>query len=163
KAQVVGVVVGLARTRWLMYEQRTTAISPPLLVVVVLWLTLILTSFGLYAPANATVVASLAISALAVSGAIFLILEMYAPYSGGTRVSSAPWVAALAHLGQEVAPSPDDRYFRGGGCDADSAMGQPGDRTARSRGHRRGLRHARAAAAASDGAETRRLQALRRP
>jgi len=100
KAQIVGVVVGIARTRWLMYEQRTTAVSPPLLVVVVLWLTLILVSFGLYAPANATVVASLAISALAVSGAIFLILEMYAPYSGLIQVSSAPLRAALAHLGQ---------------------------------------------------------------
>ena len=83
-----------------MYEQRTASVSSPLLVVVVLWLTVILASFGLYAPTNATVVATLAVSALSVSGAIFLIVEMYAPYSGVIQVSSAPLRAALAHLGQ---------------------------------------------------------------
>jgi hypothetical protein len=98
--QVTQVVIEMARTRWLMYEQRTTSFSLPLLVVVVLWLAVILASFGLYAPTNATVVTALAVSALSVSGAIFLILEMYAPYSGMIQVSSAPLRAALAHLGQ---------------------------------------------------------------
>jgi hypothetical protein len=98
--QVTRVVIDMGRTRWLMYEQRTTSFSPPLLVVVVLWLAVILASFGLYAPTNATVVTALAVSALSVSGAIFLILEMYAPYSGMIQVSSAPLRAALAHLGQ---------------------------------------------------------------
>ena len=72
----------------------------PLLVVLVLWLTVIFISFGLFAPSNATVVASLFVSALSVSGAIFLILEMYTPYSGVIAVSSAPLRAALAQLGQ---------------------------------------------------------------
>jgi len=40
------------------------------------------------------------ISALAVSGAIFLILEMYQPYSGLIHVSDAPLRAALAQLAQ---------------------------------------------------------------
>jgi hypothetical protein len=35
-----------------------------------------------------------------VSGAIFLILEMYTPYSGVVQVSSAPLRAALAQLGR---------------------------------------------------------------
>jgi hypothetical protein len=99
-AQALNIVIDMGRTRWLMYEQRTTSLSPPLLIVVVLWLTVILASFGLFAPTNATVVTSLAVSALAVSGAIFLILEMYAPYSGLIQVSSAPLRAALANLGQ---------------------------------------------------------------
>jgi hypothetical protein len=46
------------------------------------------------------VIASLFVSALAVSGAIFLILEMYEPYDGLIAISSAPLRAALAHLGQ---------------------------------------------------------------
>jgi hypothetical protein len=99
-AQALNVVIDLGRTRWLMYEQSKTSVSPALLIVVVLWLTVILGSFGLFAPTNATVVDSLAVSALAVSGAIFLILEMYAPYSGVIQVSSAPLRAALALLGQ---------------------------------------------------------------
>ena len=40
------------------------------------------------------------VSALSVSGAILLILEMYTPYSGVIAVSSAPLRVALAHLGQ---------------------------------------------------------------
>jgi membrane-bound ClpP family serine protease len=46
------------------------------------------------------VVASLFVSALSVSGAIFLVLEMYTPYTGVISISSAPLRAALAHLGQ---------------------------------------------------------------
>jgi len=44
--------------------------------------------------------ASLFVSALAVSGAVLLILEMYTPFAGLIQVSSAPLRAALAHLGQ---------------------------------------------------------------
>jgi len=93
-------VVDIGKTRWLMYEQATTSVSMPLLVVLVLWLTVIFISFGLFAPFNATVVSSLLVSALSVSGAILLILEMYTPYAGMIQISSAPLRAALAHLGQ---------------------------------------------------------------
>jgi len=37
---------------------------------------------------------------LSVSGAIFLILEMYTAFSGLIEISSAPLRAALMHLGQ---------------------------------------------------------------
>jgi len=83
-----------------MYEQATTSISLPMLVILVLWLTVIFLSFGLLAPANATVIASLLVSALSVSGAIFLILEMYGPYDGLIQVSKAPLRAAIAQLGR---------------------------------------------------------------
>jgi hypothetical protein len=55
---------------------------------------------GLFAPPNATVVATLLVAALSVSSAIFLILEIYNPYSGLIQVSSAPLRAAVAQLGQ---------------------------------------------------------------
>jgi hypothetical protein len=71
-----------------------------MLVVLVAWLTIIFISFGLFAPRNMTVVVSLFVSALSVSGAIFLILEMYSPYAGLIHVSAAPLRAVLAHLGQ---------------------------------------------------------------
>ena len=100
QAQALSITVDIGKTRWLMYEQAITSVSMPLLVVLVLWLTVIFVSFGLFAPSNATVISSLFISALSVSGAIFLILEMYGPYSGLIQISSAPLRAALAHLGQ---------------------------------------------------------------
>lgn len=71
----------------------------PLLVVLVFWITVIFVSIGLFAPLNATVVASLIVSALSFSSAIFLILEMYVPYAGLIHVSCAPLRAALTQLG----------------------------------------------------------------
>ena len=99
QSQATSMTIDLGKTRWLMYAQATTAVSMPLVVMLVLWLTVIFISFGLFAPCNATVVTSLFVSALSVSGAIFLILEMYTPYSGLVQISSAPLRAALAHLG----------------------------------------------------------------
>ena len=100
KAQALAIASSGGQTRWLMYEQGATSVSLPLLVVLVLWLSVIFISFGLFSPTNPTVVASLLVSALSVSGAIFLILEMYSPYEGVIQISSAPLRAALAHLGQ---------------------------------------------------------------
>jgi hypothetical protein len=72
----------------------------PLLIALVLWLTTIFISFGLFAPFNATVVSSLFVAALSVSYAIFLILEMYTPYTGLVQISSEPLRAAIAELGR---------------------------------------------------------------
>ena len=98
--QAVRIVIDIAKTRWLMYEQSTNAVSLPLLITLICWLTVVFISFGLFAPFNATVLSSLFVAALSVSGAVFLILEMYAPYTGVIQISSAPLRAALAHLGQ---------------------------------------------------------------
>jgi hypothetical protein len=100
QAQALNIAISLGQTRWLMYEQTAASISIPLLAVLIFWLTIIFVSFGLYAPPNATVIASLFVTALSVSGAIFLILEMYTPYAGLIQISNAPLRAALAHLGQ---------------------------------------------------------------
>lgn len=100
QAQAMSIVLSLAQTRWLMFEQSANSISFPLLAVLIFWLTIIFISFGLFAPPNATVIATLFVCAISVSGAIFLILEMYTPYAGLIQVSTAPLRTALAHLGQ---------------------------------------------------------------
>jgi len=74
----------------LLAEQSVSSVSAPLLIVLIFWLTILFISFGLFAPRNATVVVSLLVSALSVSDAILLILDMYTPYSGLIQVSSAP-------------------------------------------------------------------------
>jgi hypothetical protein len=56
--------------------------------------------FGLLAPRNATAITMLFISALSVSGAMFLILEMHQPLDGMIKVSSAPLRKALELLGR---------------------------------------------------------------
>jgi hypothetical protein len=100
QGQALSLVIALGQMRWLMYEQRASSVSMPLLVVLISWLTIIFVSFGLFAPFNATVLTSLFVSALSFSGAIFLILEMYTPYGGLIQLSNAPLRAALAHVGQ---------------------------------------------------------------
>ncbi len=98
QARALSIAMEIGKTRWLMYEQVTASVSMPLLIVLILWLTAIFISFGLFAPLNATVLSSFCVAGLAVSGAIFLILEMYAPYTGLIKISSAPLRAALAQL-----------------------------------------------------------------
>jgi hypothetical protein len=77
-----------------------TANGMPFLVVLLFWLTMLHMSFGLFAARNVTVITVLLISALSVSGAIFIILEMSHPLQGTIKVSSAPMRKALEHLGQ---------------------------------------------------------------
>ncbi len=99
KSQALSMAVNSGQMRMLMYEQGTLSISKPLLVIMVFWLIVTFVIWGLLAPPNGTVIAAMLASALSVSGAILLILEMYSPYEGIIRVSDAPLRAALAHLG----------------------------------------------------------------
>jgi hypothetical protein len=100
QTQALSLAINIGQTRWLLFAQKSSSVPMPLLAMLVFWLTLLFMSFGLFVRPNATVVSSLLISALAVCGAIFLILEMYEPYTGLIRVSTAPLQAALAQLGQ---------------------------------------------------------------
>jgi hypothetical protein len=100
KPDAMGLVMNLAQTRWLMYEQADTSVSMPLLALLVFWFTITFIGFGLFAPWNATTVVALALCALAVSGAVMVMLEMYAPFAGFMQISDAPLREALAHLGR---------------------------------------------------------------
>ncbi len=101
KGQLTSMVVTLKQTQWLLFlKVEQNAVPFPLLAVLVCWLAAIFLSFGLFAAPNSTTVATLAVSALAVSAAIFLILEMYTPFSGVLRISPAPILEALNQMGR---------------------------------------------------------------
>jgi hypothetical protein len=101
KAQAMSMVVALRQTQWLLFlKTEQNAVPLPLLVVLVAWMAAIFLSFGLFAAPNFTTVATLAVSALAVSAAIFLIMEMYTPFSGVLRISPAPILEALNQMGR---------------------------------------------------------------
>lgn len=69
--------------------------------MLIFWLALIYVSFGLFAPANLTVVASFFLSALAVAAAVLLILELGDPvHHGWFQVSSEPMGRALVEIGR---------------------------------------------------------------
>jgi hypothetical protein len=100
KSQTLTISVSLRQTRWLEVEQRTgSSIPKVVLAVLIFWLAIIFVSFGLFAPPNPTVIATLLVCVLSVSGAIFLILELDRPFDGLIGIPSAPLRDALEHLG----------------------------------------------------------------
>ena len=100
RTEALGIATDLGRTRSLLFAQAGSSIPRPFLVILVFWVAVLFVSFGLFAPANTTVVATLFVCALSVSGAIFLILELDQPFRGFIQVSSAPLRSVLANLGQ---------------------------------------------------------------
>ena len=84
------MAINLGRTRLLLFENAGNSIPLPFLLVLVFWFTIIFASFGLFAPRNVTAIAALLVSALSVSGAIFLILELDRSFERILQVSSVP-------------------------------------------------------------------------
>lgn len=99
-AQAQHIANDLGQSRWLLVEEAQNQLPVPLLVILVFWLVLLFVSFGLFAPRNLTAFTVLFVSACAISGAVFLVLELNHPLDGFIKVSSAPLRNALRHLGQ---------------------------------------------------------------
>ena len=90
----------LLRARWLVIAATETSVPFPFLVILLFWLTLTFTSFGLFAPKNGTVITVLVVCALSVGSAVFLVLELDSPFDGVLRVSADPLRYVYAHLNQ---------------------------------------------------------------
>lgn len=88
----------VAEDRWVVAEQSKGTIPPPLIIAMMIWLVLIFASFGYRAPNNLVVVGTFLITAALISGAVYLILDMDAPYSGPIQVSSASLQTAIAEM-----------------------------------------------------------------
>jgi hypothetical protein len=99
QSQAESIMINFGQARLLLFAQSGSSISTPFLVVVVFWLTVLFVSFGLFAPGNATALATLFVSAISVAAALFLILELDRPFSGVIQISSAPMRNALSALG----------------------------------------------------------------
>src|SRR4030095_5895666 len=100
KSQATAQAVDIAQVRSLLAAQSVPSISRPMLIIVVSWLVVIFAGFSVTAPRNATAILALMLSALAVSGAIFLIMELDEPFGGFIGISSEPMVNALHQIGK---------------------------------------------------------------
>ena len=98
RGQALTINENLLRDRWLLIGEQGRNVSPIMLGVLVSWITLIFLSFGINAPRNAMVATSFVICAVAIGGAIFLILEMDRPVQGVLQISSWPIRNALAQM-----------------------------------------------------------------
>jgi hypothetical protein len=100
QSQALQLLQELGQTRWLLAAQQESRTTPlPFLAILLFWLTVLFASFGLFSPANATVIGVLFLCALYVSGAVFLILELGRPFEGPLQLSSAPMRHAYALIG----------------------------------------------------------------
>ena len=99
-ARAQAIDADIEMTSALIHVQREESLPLPLLVVLILWLSVIFSSFALFAPRNGTAVVALFVCALSASCALMLILEMNSPFTGLMKISAVPMRDTLAHLGE---------------------------------------------------------------
>jgi hypothetical protein len=85
-------------TRWLLVQQLGQGTPKAFLALLVFWLTLLFASFGLFAPRNVISGATLTLCALAVAGAIGMILELEKGVGGLVHISPQPMRQAAQAL-----------------------------------------------------------------
>ncbi len=100
QSHALDLTESLLQTRWIVITNTETSVPIPFLMILLFWLTIIFVSFGLFAPRNTTVLMVLFVCALSASSAVFLVLEMDAPFGGLLKVSADPLRYAYAHLNQ---------------------------------------------------------------
>jgi hypothetical protein len=100
KNAALGIALQLGQMRWEMQEELTKSVSTPLLIVLTFWFTAVFFSLGLFAPRNATTITAITLAALAITGAIFLMMEMFSPFEGFLRIPSTPLQNVIAGLGK---------------------------------------------------------------
>jgi hypothetical protein len=101
QSRALQLIGEIGDARWLLVEQSHESSLPMLLLfILIFWLTVIFSSFGLFSPRNATVVVVLLVCALSAAGSLFMILELDRPLEGVIRLSDAPLRNALVLLGR---------------------------------------------------------------
>jgi hypothetical protein len=98
QARAIQVSTDLAQTRLLLFAETNNSIPMPFMIVLIFWLTMIFSSFSLFAEPSAMVIGLLIMFALSAAAAIYLILELGQPFAGLMQISSAPLRNALAPL-----------------------------------------------------------------
>jgi hypothetical protein len=101
KGIAINLALDLGRTRWLIYEGLASSVSLPLLAMLVFWFCVTFCGIGIFAPRNGTTLVGLALCAIAISGAIYLILAMYSPFQGLIQIPSAALQDTITRLGTQ--------------------------------------------------------------
>lgn len=88
----------ILQTRLTLYQQTDAGMPRVFLGVLIFWLFVLFASFSLFSPINTTGFAALVLVALCISGAIFVILEMYQPFDGLVQIDGSTLRNALPPL-----------------------------------------------------------------
>lgn len=98
RSEAVERYKAITALRWTVLAERVIPVSPVFIFVLVVWLTLIFFSFGLFAPENRVSHITFFLCAVSLVAALFLIIEMSAPFGGLIAVPETPLRNALAHM-----------------------------------------------------------------
>jgi hypothetical protein len=99
--QAMTLAAKIGDTRWLLAQQVGQGTPKAFVALLVFWLTLLFASFGLFAPRNLTSAVTLTLCALAVAGAIGMILELEQGFGGLIHISPQPMRQAVQTLEAE--------------------------------------------------------------
>src|SRR5262249_52483949 len=104
--QAMTLASKIGDTRWLLTQQLGQGTPRPFVALLVFWLTLLFASFGLFAPRNFISGVTLTLCALAVAGAVGMILELEKGFGGLVHISPQPMRQAVEALEAEANDTP---------------------------------------------------------
>ena len=90
----------MEQTRLLMSLQLSSPVAWSLVASVILWSMFLFCGFGVLSGTNPTTIVAMALGAISVATAMFLILDLAAPYSGLFRVPASSLVQAIEAIGK---------------------------------------------------------------
>jgi len=96
--QAMALAGKIGDTTWLLTQQAGQGTPKTFVALLVFWLTLLFASFGLFAPRNLTSAVTLTLCAVAVAGAIGMILELERGFGGLVHISPQPMHHAVKTL-----------------------------------------------------------------
>jgi len=97
-SQAMTLAGKIGETRWLLVQQLGQGTPKAFLALLVFWLTLLFASFGLFAPRNLLSGVTLTLCALAVAGAVGMILELEKGFGELVHISPQPMRQAAKAL-----------------------------------------------------------------
>jgi hypothetical protein len=96
--QAMALAGKIGDARWLLAQQVGQGTPKEFVALLVFWLAVLFASFGLFAPHNFVSTATLTLCAVAVAGAIGMVLELEKGFGGLIHVSPKPMLQAVAQL-----------------------------------------------------------------
>ena len=99
RARQIAATIGQARLQ--MAFALTDPVSYPLVIIVVSWAVFLFCGFGLLSKHNPMSFVAVAVGAMAVSTAMYLIMDLSSPYSGLFRTSSEPIEQVLDYMNKK--------------------------------------------------------------
>jgi uncharacterized membrane protein YqgA involved in biofilm formation len=100
--QAMTLAAKIGDTRWLLAQQVGQGTPKAFVALLIFWLTLLFASFGLFAPPNLTSAVTLTLCALAVAGAVGIILELEQGFGGLVHISPQPMSPGRRGVGSPI-------------------------------------------------------------